>query len=57
MVDLGKLLNSKEFKEYYNNSTPEEKEKMDMAIQFAKKKLQTYLDAIDNEIRNRRTVD
>jgi len=53
MISLSELLNSKEFKEYYNNSSPEDKEKMNMAIHLASSRLQEYIDAIQKELWSR----
>jgi molecular chaperone DnaK (HSP70) len=49
MTSLSELINSKEFKEYYDKASKEDKEKMDLAIIHAKDWLERYLEEIKNE--------
>lgn len=56
MIDLYDLINSKEFKERYENASPEEKMNMDVVISSVKKALNDYTNAIEREIQNRREV-
>lgn len=53
MIDLGTLINSKEFKDHYKKSSPEQKKIIDDFIEFAKLKLKEYEDAIVEELRSR----